>query len=142
MAEFTSTAVQTVNPDQAVLFTEVPVTSNANIIHREGSGIVTLRGLCCACQPRARFKATFGANIAIPTGGTVGPISVALSLNGEPVNATEMIVTPAAAENYFNVARTFFIDVPAGCCTQLSVDNTSTEAITVQNANLVVDRVL
>jgi hypothetical protein len=83
---------------------------------------------------------TFGGNIALPTGGTVEPISLAIALNGEPLLATTMIVTPAAVEQFSNVFSAVFIDVPRGCCSTVSVRNTSTQAIDVQNANLIVER--
>ena len=98
-----------------------------------------LRGLTNQC--RARFKVSFGANLSIPEGGTVEAISAALAINGESLASTQMIVTPAAAEEFFNVNRTVFIDVPSGCCTQISVENTSTQPINVQNANIIVERV-
>jgi hypothetical protein len=101
--------------------------------------LVTLRGLTNQC--RARFKVTFGGNIAIPTGGTVGPIQLAIAINGEAVPSTTMIVTPAAVENYFNVFSAIFVDVPRGCCVTVSVQNTTEAAINVQNANLIVERV-
>ena len=140
MAEFTATAQQTVAPNQVVLFTDVAVRGNNSIMHREGSGLVSLRGLTC-CQPRARFKVSFGGNIAVPTGGTVGAISIAFALDGEPVVSSNMIVTPAAVEEFFNVSREMNIDVPAGCCVQVSVENTSENDILVENANLIVERV-
>ena len=140
MAEFTAVAQQIVEPNQVILFTNTPIRGNNSIMHRDGSGLVSLRGLTC-CQPRARFKVSFGGNIAVPTGGTVGPISVAIAIDGEPVASTEMTVTPAAVEEVFNVNRDVNIDVPAGCCSQVSVENTSTENILVENANLIVERV-
>ena len=140
MAEFTAVAQQTVEPNQVILFTDTPVRGNNSIMHRDGSGLVSLRGLTC-CQPRARFRVSFGGNIAIPTGGTVDAISVAIAIDGEPVISSNMIVTPAAVEEFFNVSRELYIDVPAGCCVQISVENTNTQAILVQNANLVVERV-
>lgn len=140
MAEFTADALQTVQPNQAILFTDTAVRGNGSIYHREGSGIITLRAFPC-CQMRARFKVTFGGNIQIPEGGTVGPISVALAIGGEPDVPTTMIVTPAAVQNFFNVSRSINIDVPAGCCTQITVDNTSANAIEVQHANIIVERV-
>ena len=140
MAEFTAVAQQTVAPNQVVLFTDVAVRGNNSIMHREGSGLVSLRGLTC-CQPRARFKVSFGGNVAIPTGGTVGPISIAFAIDGEPVASSNMIVTPAAVEEFFNVSREMNIDVPAGCCVQISVENTSSNDILVENANLIVERV-
>ena len=90
---------------------------------------------------------TFGANIAVATGGTVGPISVAIAIDGEPIPSTTMTVTPAAVGEFFNVSRTVFIDVPCGCCVTIAVENTSTTAagvaipIDVSNANTVVERV-
>ena len=80
-----------------MLFSDTVVCGNCSIFHREGSGLVAVRGLTNT-QCRARFQVTFGGNIAIPTGGTVGPISLAISLNGEPVVETTMSSTPAAVE--------------------------------------------
>lgn len=137
--EITANSVQTVATRQNILYTDTVVAGNQCILHREGSGIVKLRGLTNQC--RARFKITFNGNIAIPTSGTVGAISAAIAISGEPVTATSMIVTPAAGENYFNIASVTFVDVPSGCCTDISVKNTSTQNILVQNANLIIERV-
>lgn len=137
--EITANSVQTVATGQNILYTDTVVAGNQCILHREGSGIVKLRGLTNQC--RARFKITFNGNIAIPTSGTVGAISAAIAISGEPVAATNMIVTPAAGENYFNIASVTFVDVPSGCCTDISVKNTSTQDILVQNANLIIERV-
>ena len=137
--EITANSVQTVATGQNILYTDTVVAGNQCILHREGSGIVKLRGLTNQC--RARFKITFNGNIAIPTSGTVGAISAAIAISGEPVAAANMIVTPAAGENYFNIASVTFVDVPSGCCTDISVKNTSTQDILVQNANLIIERV-
>lgn len=137
--EITANALQTVEANQNVSFTDTVVCGNCSIMHRDGSGLVTLRGITNQC--RARFRVSFGGNIAIPTGGTVEEISLAISLNGEPVSSTTMIQTPAAVEEFANVYSSVFIDVPAGCCTQVGVRNISTQAIDVQNANLIVERV-
>lgn len=139
MAEFTANALQTVAAGQNVLLTETPVCSSAAIQHREGSGIVTLRGITNQC--RARYKVSFGGNIAIPTGGTVAPISLAIAISGEPLASATMIQTPAAAEQFSNVFAAVFIEVPRGCCLTIAVENISTQAVNVQNANLIVERV-
>lgn len=138
--EITANALQTVEANQNVLFTDTAVSGSCSIIHRDGSGLVTLRALLNN-QCRARFRVTFGGNIEVPTGGTLGPISLAIAVNGEPVGATTMISTPAALEELNNVFSSIFLDVPIGCCSQMSVKNTSTQAIGVQNANLIVERV-
>lgn len=137
--EITANALQTVNANQNVIFTETAVCGSNSILHREGSGITTLRGMTNQC--RARFRIFFSGNIAIPTTGTVGPISLAITLNGEPVGPTTMIQTPAATAEFNNVASAIYLDIPCGCCSQISVRNISTQAISVQNANLIVERV-
>ena len=137
--EIIANAVQTVPANQNVYFTDTVVCGNGSIGHRDDSGLVTLRGVTNQC--RARFLVTFGGNIAIPTGGTVEAISLAIAIESEAVPATTMIVTPAAVENYFNISASVYIDVPRGCCTRVSVVNTSTQDILVQNANLIIERV-
>lgn len=137
--EITANVVQTVLTNQNVLFTDNVVCGGGSIVHRIGSGLVTLRGITNQC--RARFKVNFGANMAIPTDGTVGPISLAISLEGEPIGPTTMTITPAAVENFFNVSTDVFIDVPRGCCMTIGVRNINDQSILVQNANLIVERV-
>ena len=138
--EITANAVQTVTENGNVVFTNTSVAGSSCIVYRQGSGLVTLRGLTNG-QCRARFRVTFGGNVAIPTGGTVGPITVAIGINGEPVQTSEMIVTPAAVNEYFNVYRSMFLDVPRSCCSQVSVENLTGGSILVQNANLTIERV-
>lgn len=138
MAEFTANALQLVAVGQNVVFNETPVCPTKCITHREGSGIVRLKGFTNQC--RARYLVSFSGNIEIPTGGTVGPISLAIAIDGEPLQSTQMIVTPAAVLNFFNVSAQVYVDVPCGCCATVSVENTSTQAINVQNANLIITR--
>lgn len=137
--EITANAIQTVAAGANVLFTDEVTTGNCSIIHRDGSGLVTLRGLTTQC--RARFRISFGGNVAVPTGGTVGPVTFALAINGEPVATTTMISTPTAVEEYHNVFTAIFLDVPRDCCMQVSVRNVGTDPVEIQNANLIVERV-
>ena len=137
--EVTANLLQTVAVNQNVLFTDTVVPGNCSIVHRDGSGLVTMRGITNQC--RARFRVSFGGNIAIPTSGTIAPISLAIAINGEPVATTTMTITSAAGEQFGNIFSAVFIDVPAGCCSQVSVENISTQAIEVKNANLIVERV-
>ena len=137
--EIIAVAAQTVAANQNVLFTDTVTCGNCSMAHRNGSGLITLRGTTNQC--RARYKVSFGGNLAIPTTGTVGTISVALALEGEGLGSSTMTVTPAAVDEYFNVFGALFIDVPKNCCMTVSVKNTSTQDILVQNANLIVERV-
>ena len=137
--EITAVALQEVAENQNVLFTDTVICGSPSIVHRGGSGLVTLRGLTNQC--RAQYKVSFGGNIAIPTGGTVEEISLALTIDGEPLGSALMIETPAAVEEFSNVFSAVYIAVPRGCCLTVGVRNTSAQAINVQNANLIVERV-
>lgn len=137
--EITANALQTIATGQNVIFTNTAVSGNCSILHREGSGLVSLRGLTQQC--RARFRVTFGANVALPADATVEPIQLAIAINGEQVATATMISTPAAVEEFNNVGRSLNIDVAAGCCAQISVENIGATAVDVQNANLIVERV-
>ena len=137
--EITANALQTVNENQNVLFTDTVICGSCSMMHRDGSGLITVKGVTDQC--RARFKVTFGGNIAIPADGTVEAISLAISLDGEAIGTTTMIVTPAAVEEFWNVFSAIFIEIPRGCCASVGVRNISTQPIDVQNANLIVERV-
>ena len=137
--EIIANALQTVPANQNVYFTDTITCGNCAITHRDDSGLVTLRGMTGQC--RARFRVSFGANIGLPADGVVGPISLAIAIDGEAVRATTMTVTPAAVEQFFNVYSSVFIDVPRGCCVTVSVRNITDVDVDVQNANLIVDRV-
>lgn len=154
MAEFTSNPVQTVQPNQPVVLSTTIGCNKGYVYHRPESGIVTLRGITPNCF--ARYQVTFNGNIAIPDGGTVGPIAIALAIDGEPILTSRAIVTPAATatdppttDNFFNVTSTAIITVPRGCCWNVSVENVSEPAtpadpaspILVQNANMTVARI-
>ena len=150
MAEYTYNPIQIVEPDQNVILNDNIPCNRGYVLHREESGIVTLRGIvnnprCCF----ARYQVTFNGNIAVPEDGTVGPIAIALAIDGEPILTSRAIVTPAAVDEYFNVTSTAIITVPKGCCFNISVENFSfgataadpATAINVQNANLTVTRI-
>lgn len=137
--EITANALQTVAANQNVLFTDTLTKGSCSIIHTVGSGLITVRGVTSQC--RARFRATFNGNVAIPTGGAVAPITLAISINGEAIGPATMISTPAAVEEFNNVSASVYLDVPAGCCYTVSVKSLSEDDIDVQNANLIVERV-
>ena len=139
MAEYIENTVQTVEAGQNVLLDSSIPCTKGYVLHRPGSGVFTLRGI--TCNSFARYAVTFNGNIAIPTGGTVEEISLALALTGEPLQSSRARVTPAAVENYFNVTSTAIITVPRGCCLSLAVENTSDQAILAQNANLTISRI-
>lgn len=147
MAEYSANAVQTVNPGESIIFTDAPVPcTRGSVRHRDETGSFLLRGdvtQCACCGRRKRFAnylVDFGANIAIPEGGTVEAISVAITIDGATIPASDMIVTPAAVEQYFNVSRAVNAQIWSGCCETVTVRNTSSQPILVQNANVIFSR--
>lgn len=119
---------QTVALNNPIIFNDSIPCSQGRIYHDDGNGTFQLRGMnrnrgCgCCCQRLTEYQVTFNGNIAIPEGGTVGPIAVALTVGGEPIGSSRAIVTPAAAEDYFNVTATKIVKIPWGCCPSLSVE--------------------
>lgn len=147
-AEYLANAEQLVNLNAPVIFTASIPCRRGYVYHEDETGIFILRGITSNCF--ATYQVTFNGNIAIPDGGTVTPIAIAITVNGEPRLTSRAIFTPAAAEDYGNVTSTAIIKVPKGCCFSLSVeavpassDATVTPApvISVQNANFVVNRI-
>ena len=149
MAEYLANATQLVDLNQPVVFTASIPCNRGNVIHEDETGIFILRGNSTGCF--ARYQVTFNGNIAVPEGGTAGPIAIAIATNGEPRMTSRAIVTPAAAEEYNNVTSTAIITVPRGCCYSLSVRavsglvddaaGTPAPSINVTNSNLVITRI-
>lgn len=147
MAEYLANAVQNVNVNAPIIFTASIPCNRGNVYHEDETGVFILRGNTNQCF--ATYQVTFNGNIAIPTGGTAGPIAIAIAVNGEPRLTSRAIFVPAAVETYGNVTGTAIVKVPRGCCFSLSVEyvpgdddptTTPTPVIEVQNANLVVSR--
>ena len=140
-AEYSAIPVQSIAVDENVIFANGSRACHKGYIqHRDASGIFFLKG-SNGCN-KAVYRVTFNGNIAIATGGTVEPISVALTINGEELGNALATVTPAAIGDFFNVSVTTFIEIPCGCCVTVSVENVSdTTAIDLTNGNIIFDRV-
>ena len=140
-SEYSAILPQTIAVDENVLFNNGCRACRKGFIqHRDDSGIFFLKGASNGCK--SVYRVTFNGNIAIAEGGTVEPISIALTINGEELGNALATVTPTVAEAFFNVSVTTFIEIPCGCCVTLSVENVSdTTAIDGSNANIIFDRV-
>ena len=147
-AEYLANSVQAISLNAPAIFTASIPCTKGYIYHEDESGIFILRGITNQCF--ATYQVTFNGNIAIPTGGTVTPIAVAITVNGEPRLTSRAIYTPAAVDEYGNVTSTAIIKVPRGCCFSLSVDSVPASAdttvtpapvINAQNLNLVISRI-
>ena len=151
MAEYLANAVQEIALNAPAIFTASIPCTRGYVYHEDETGIFILRGVVnCPSACFATYQVTFNGNIAIPEGGTVAPIAVAITVNGEPRLTSRAIYTPAAVGDYGNVTSTAIIKVPRGCCFSLSVESvpastdptvTPAPVIELQNANLVVSRI-
>lgn len=149
MAEYTSNAVQSVALNSPLLFNASIPCRKGYVYHDDESGVFILRGVTSGCF--ARYQVTYNGNIAVPEGGEVTPIAIAITENGEPRLTSRAIFTPQAVDEYGNVTSTAIITVPKGCCFTVSVryvdattDDTATTptpVISVQNSNLVITRI-
>ena len=148
-AEYLANAIQEVSLNTPVIFTASIPCTRGYVYHEDETGIFILRGITNG-QCFATYQVTFNGNIAIPTGGDVVPIAVAIAVNGEPRVTSRAIFTPAAVDEYGNVTSTAIIKVPKGCCFTLSIEAVDADndpatdpapVIEVQNANLVINRI-
>lgn len=149
--EFLANAVQEVALNAPIIFTASIPCRSGYVYHEDETGNFILRGIVNnPCNGYAHYQVTFNGNIAIPEGGTVAPIAVAITVNGEPRLTSRAIFTPGAVDEYGNVTSTAIIKVPKGCCFSLSIDAvpastdptvTPAPVIDVQNANLTIARI-
>lgn len=141
MAEFTYNPIQEVNPNQPVILNTTIGCNKGYVLHRNESGIVTLRGIVNnSCSAYARYQVIANGNIAIPTGETVGPIAIAIAIDGEPVLTSTTISTPTVVNSYASVTSIASVTVPRGCCFNVSIENVSDIPINIQNATVIVTR--
>lgn len=148
MAEYFANAEQIVPLNEAIDFQASIPCNRGLVFHEDGTGVFTLCGRTNNCF--ARYKVTYNGNIAVPEGGTVAPIAVAITVNGESRMASRAIFTPAAVDEYGNVTSTAIVTVPRGCCANVSVravsgitDGTTTPPVAISqiNGNLTIDRI-
>ena len=150
--EFLYNPVQSVALNAPILF-DVSIPCTRGYVYHEGqTGNFILKGANTSnrCTQFAQYQVTYNGNIAIPEGGTVAPIAVAITVNGEPRLTSRAIFTPAAVEDFGNVTSTAIVKVPRCCCFSLSVDAvpattdptvTPAPVIEVQNSNLTITRI-
>ena len=148
-AEYLANPVQSIALNAPVIFNASIPCTRGYVYHEDETGVFILRGITNG-QCFATYQVTFNGNIAIPTGGAVTPIAVAITVNGEPRVTSRAIFVPAAVDTYGNVTSTAIIKIPKGCCFSVSVEyvqatddpaTAPTPLIDVQNANLVINRI-
>ena len=150
MAEYVTTTDQNVALNKTIPFNSVSIPCNTGNVVPLAPGILSLKGN--TPNRFARYEVTLQGNIAIPTGGAVTPIALAITVNGSIVPESVAIFTPQVVGEYGHIHTTATITVPCGCCVSVSgvyVDGseddaavTPTPSITVRrNASISVKRI-
>lgn len=154
--EYIANQLQTVALNTPVIFYDSIPCKKGLIYHEDGTGVFQLRGLnrncgCnCGCNQRTTdYVVEFDGNIAIPEGGTVGPIALAITVGGEPIDSSRAIYTPAAVGEYQAVTARKIVKIPWGCCPSISIEYVNgsvddpafvpTPVINVVNGNLTIE---
>ena len=141
MARYLTTTDQNVALNSNIPFDVVSIPCNKGCVVPLAVGVLTLKG--GSTNQFARYEVKLQGNIAIPTGGAVTPIAVAITINGTPIADSVAIVTPAAVEDLWHVNTSTTITVPAGCCVSVSaayVDATEDDAAVVPTPSIFVRR--
>lgn len=150
MAKYITSTDQNVALNNTIPFNIVSIPCNKGCVVPITTGVLTLKGN--TSNRFARYEVDLQANVAIPEGGTVTPLAIAITLNGVAIPDSVAIVTPAAAEDVWHIHTTATITVPCGCCVSVSaayVDATEDDATVTptpsifvrRNASLTVDRI-
>lgn len=140
MARYLTATDQNVALNGDIPFDVVSIPCNKGCVIPLAVGILTLKG---GSNQFARYNVTLQANVAIPTGGVVTPLALAITLNGIPIADSVAIVTPAAVEDLWHISTSTTITVPCNCCVSVSaayVDATEDDAAVTHTPSIFVRR--
>ena len=141
MAKYITSTDQNVALNGTFPFNIVSIPCNKGCVIPITTGVLTLQG--SRTNRFARYEVKLQANIAIPEGGAVTPIAVAITLNGVAIPDSVAIITPAAAEDVWHISTSATITVPCDCCVSVSaayVDATEDDASVTPTPSIFVRR--
>lgn len=141
MAKYITSTDQNVALNNTIPFDIVSIPCNKGCVVPLATGVLTLKG--SSSNRFARYEVDLQANVAIPTGGAVTPIALAITLNGVVIPDSIAIVTPAAVEDVWHINTSATITVPCDCCVSVSaayVDATEDDAAVVPTPSVFVRR--
>ena len=141
MAKYLTSTDQNVALNGTFPFDIVSIPCNKGCVVPIATGVLNLQGN--TTNRFARYEVTVQGNIAIPTGGAVTPIAVAITLNGVAIPDSVAIVTPTAVEDVWHINTSTIVTVPCGCCVSVSaayVDATEDDAAVTPTPSIFVRR--
>lgn len=136
MDKYTYPALQTIAAGGNVLLNPVSCQCGCGAVRQTETGVIRLSGICG--RQKTQYHIMFDANVAIPAGGTVGPITISILLDGVALPASSAIVTPAAAGDLWHISLNDLVDVCFGDSVTIGIRNDSGVPINMQNAILTV----
>ncbi len=150
MAQYIMPTDSLVALNRAIPFDVVSVPCNTGNVIPVASGSLTLRGN--TTNKFARYNVRLQANVAVPEGGELTAVALAITLNGAVIPESVAIYNPQAVEEYGFINTSAVITVPCGCCVTVSgayVDGTEDDAAVTptpsvmvrRNASLTVERI-
>lgn len=141
MARYITSTDQNVALNNTVPFDIVSIPCNRGCVIPITTGVLTLKGN--TSNRFARYEVNLQANVAIPEGGAVTPIALAITLNGVAIPDSVAIVTPVATEEFWHINTSVTITVPCDCCVSVSaayVDATEDDASVTPTPSVLVRR--
>lgn len=140
ISKYLTSTDQNVALNNTIPFDIVSIPCNKGCVIPVTTGVINLRS---GQNQAARYNVKAQANVAIPEGGAVTPLAVAITLNGVPIPDSVAVVTPAAAEDVWHINTSTTVTVPCGCCLSVSaayVDATEDDAAVTPTPSIFVRR--
>lgn len=141
ISKYITSTDQNVALNNTVPFDIVSIPCNRGCVIPITTGVLTLKGN--TSNRFARYEVKLQANVAIPEGGAVTPIALAITLNGVAIPDSVAIVTPVATEEFRHINTSVTITVPCDCCVSVSaayVDATEDDASVTPTPSVLVRR--
>lgn len=141
ISKYITSTDQNVALNNTIPFNIVSIPCNKGCVVPITIGVLTLKG--STSNRFARYEVDLQANVAIPEGGAITPLAVAITLNGVAIPDSVAIVTPAAAEDVWHIHTSTTITVPCECCVSVSaayVDATEDDATVTPTPSILVRR--
>lgn len=123
---------QIVQPNQNLLFAQTRVRTGCGVRHNVGSGLFNI-------NKGGLYRIHFNGNVLATTAQQLAQL--AIKLDGEPIQGTIGKVTLTAIGDFAMLSMDTVVNIPCNCCATITVGNVGTSPITVDNANIIIERV-
>lgn len=123
---------QIVQPNLNLLFAQNRIKTGCGVRHDAGSGLFNI-------NKGGLYRVHFNGNVLATAAQELAQL--AIKLDGEPVLSAVGKVTLTAIGDYADLSIDTIVSVPCNCCVTITIGNVGTAATTVENANIIIERV-